>query len=172
MPKIITAKRRETEADQAREYVKTHILLPSALIGMVFMVAGALSFIYQFMSEPFGWRAFVEMSGLLVVGMVVGWTQTVYQRYLLREHPAFFAGRMKLFSRGPLKRPKRDAITQSLEHPGRNWVPLAYLAGALILLGASFAVATYGHVYFVASFFMPWVGFFWAKMFFWRSVLK
>lgn len=172
MPKIITARRRESEVDQAREYVKTHILLPSALVGMVFMVAAALSFLYQFLSDPFGWQTFVEMSGLLVVGIIAGWIQASYQRYLLREHPGFFAGRLKIFSRGALKRTKRDALTPTLEHSGRKWVPLFYLVGILVLVATSFVVSMYGRLYFVTAFFMPWVGFFWAKMFFWRSVLK
>lgn len=171
MPKIITARRRETDVDRAEEYVRTHILLPSALIGMVFMIAGVLALIYQFLSETFGWRPFVETSGLLIVGIIVGWGQTLYHRFLLRKYPAFFASRMKLFSRGPLKRPKRDTVAQALEHPGRSWVPPAYVGGILLLLGASFAAATYGHLYFIAAFFMPWAGFFWAKMFFWRKVL-
>lgn len=172
MPKIITARRRESEGGQAREYVKTHILLPSALIGMVFMVASVLALIHQFMSDTFGWRPFVETSGLLFVGMIVGWAHTLYQRFVLRAYPAVFAARMKLFSRTSLKRPKREALAQPVEHPGKNWIPLGYVAGALILLGASFATATYGHLYFVAAFFMPWLGYFWAKMFFWRSVLQ
>lgn len=172
MPKIITAKRRESETDQAREYVKTHVLLPNALIGMVFMVAGVLALIYQFMSESFGWRPFVETSGLVLTGIVLGWIHTRYQRYLLDRYPGFFAGRLKLFSKGTLKRQKREVLAQPLEHPGRSWVPLAYAVGILALLGASFATATYGHLYFVAAFFMPWLGYFWARMFFWRSVLQ
>jgi hypothetical protein len=171
VPKIITAKRRETDVDRAQEYVRTHILLPSALIGMVFMIAGALALIYQFMSETFGWHPFAETSGLLAVGIMAGWGQTLYHRFLLQHYPSFFANRMKLFSRGPLKRPKRDTVVQTIEHPGRNWVPLAYVGGILLLLSASFAAAAYGHLYFVAAFFMPWAGFFWAKMFFWRKVL-
>jgi hypothetical protein len=172
LPKIITARRRESEADQAREYVKTHILLPSSLIGMVFMVAGVLALVHQFMSLSFGWQHFVETSGLLMSGMLVGWAHSRYQRYVLREYPAFFAARMKLFSRGPLKRPKRETPEQSLDHRGRGWIPLAYVVGILALLGVSFTVATYGHLYFVAAFFMPWVGYFWAKMFCWRKVLQ
>ena len=173
MPKIITAKRLEGETDRAREYVRTHILLPSGLLGLIFMVAGTAALIYQFMSEAYGWRPFVETSGLLLAGVAIGWAQTRYQQYLLREHPAHFAGRMKLFSQpAAMKRSRREALAQPLEHAGRHLVPWAYLAGIIALLGAALAVAILGHLYYVAAFLMPWVGFFWAKMFFWRGLLK
>lgn len=172
MPKIITARRIEGETDRAREYVKTHILFPSGLLGLIFMVAGTLALIHQFMSEAYGWRPFVETSGLILAGAALGWGQTRYHQYLLREHPAHFAGRMKMFSQPKMKRPKRDVLAQSLDHPGRHLVPWGYLAGIGLLVGASTATALFGHLYYVAAFLMPWMGFFWAKMFFWRGVLK
>jgi hypothetical protein len=172
MPKIITGKRRETEADQAREYVKTHILLPSGLLGMIFMVAGAASLVYQFMYESFGWQSFLETTGLLLTGMMAGWAQTRYHRFLLRKYPAHFAGRMKIFSQSSLKRQKRDIQGKSLDHPGRQWIPFGYVIGFGMILGAAASVALYGNLYYVTAFFMPWVGFFWAKMFFWRQVLR
>jgi len=172
MPKIITAKRREVESDRAREYVRTHILLPSGLLGLIFMVAGTAALIYQFMTEPYGWRPFIETCALLLTGITAGWAQTRYHQYLFRTHPAHFAGRMQLFSRKTLRRSKREALVQQpLAHPGRGLVPWAYLVGILGILGLSLATAVLGHVYYAAAFFMPWAGFFWAKMFFWRNVL-
>lgn len=171
MPKILTAKRRESETDRAREYVKTHILFPSGVLGLIFMVAGTAALVYQFMSETYGWRPFVETSGLILSGVALGWAQTKYHQYLLREYPAHFAGRLKLFSQAALKRSKREALPQPLDHPGRNLLPLAYVLGIGGLLGASMACAILGHVYYVTAFLMPWAGFFWAKMFFWRGVL-
>jgi hypothetical protein len=171
MPKIITPKRREGETERAREYVKTHILFPSGLLGLIFMVAGTAALIHQLISEGYGWRPFLETSCLLLTGLAAGWAQTRYHQYLLRKFPAHFAARMKLFSQAPLRRQKREGLTQPLEHPGRALVPWAYLLGILAVLTGSAATAIFGHLYYVAAFFIPWIGFFWAKTFFWRGVL-
>lgn len=170
MPKLITARRVENETELARQYIKRHILFPSVLLGFIMLLAGTGSLIYQFMVETYGWQTFVESTGLLMVGGSVGWGQTRYHRYLLREHPAFFADRLKRFSRGGAKRTKREQTSQELEHPGRQWVPWCYLGGIAGILGLSIAIAMWGHVYYMAALLMPWAGFFWAKMFFWREV--
>jgi hypothetical protein len=172
MPKIITAKRLEGETEQAREYVKTHILFPSGVLGLILMIAGTGSLIYQFLFEAYGWRTFVESTGLLLAGTVIGWLQTSYHKFVLREHPAYFAGRLRIFTRTGQKRPKREATTVELHHWGRQWVPLYYVLGAGILVGISFWSSISGQVYYMAAFLLPWAGFFWAKMFFWRGVLE
>lgn len=171
MPKIITAKRLESEAEKAREYVKTHILFPSGLLGLVFMISGMASLAYQFLAETYSWHTFLESSVLLVMGGLLGWTQTRYHRFLLREYPEHYASRMRTFTRGRRSKPKREAPSPPLDHQGRALVPFAYLAGILLLLGASALGAMVGHVYYVAAFLLPWAGFFWAKLFFWRGVL-
>lgn len=171
MPKIITTKRLEGETEKAKAYVKTHILFPSGLLGLIMMLSGSAALVYQFVAETYGWRTFLESSGLILTGVVLGWVQTRYQRYLLREHPAHFAGRMRIFSRTGLKRGKRDAPSPALTHPGRSLVPFAYLLGFGLLVGASALTSMFGQVYYVAAFLLPWAGFFWAKMFFWRGVI-
>lgn len=171
MPKIITAKRLEGDTDKAREYVKAHIILPSALLGLMFMVAGAAALAYQLMVESYSWRTFLNSTGLLVAGGIVGWGQTRYHQYLLREHPGHFAARMKLFTRSGLRRVKRESPFVPLEHRGRNLVPLGYVLGLTLLFGLSGAASVRGEVYYLAGFLMPWVGFFWAKTYFWRAVL-
>ncbi len=171
MPKIITAKRLAGESELAREFVKTHILFPSGLLGLILMIAGTGSLIYQFMFEAYGWRTFIESTVLLMVGILIGWAQTCYHKYLLREHPGYFANRLKTFARTGPKRSKRDIPASDLHHWGRNWVPLYYVLGAGALIGVSFVSSISGQVYYMAAFFMTWAGFFWAKMFFWRGVL-
>lgn len=171
MPKIITAKRLEGESDMAREYVKTHILFPSGLLGLIFLVSGTGSLIYQFMFEDYGWRTFVESTALLMAGGLLGWGQTRYHQYLLREHPGYFAGRLRMFSRTGQKRSKRELPVPDLQHPGRNLVPLYYAVGAVGLFGAAALSAVFGQVYYMAAFLMPWAGFFWAKMYFWRDLM-
>lgn len=171
MPKIITARRLEGETERARDYVKTHILFPSGLLGLMFMVAGTLSLAYQLMAQTYSWRTFLESSLLLFCGMLLGWAQTRYHQYLLREHPEHFAGRMRTFSRIGRTRSKRGPVAAPLHHRGRSLVPLGYLLGIGVLLGISALSAMAGHVYAVAAFLMPWAGFFWAKLFFWRGVV-
>ncbi|MGH7166356.1 MAG: hypothetical protein ACREIS_12620 [Nitrospiraceae bacterium] len=171
MPKLITAQRLSGEADKAREYVKVHILFPSGLLGLVFMVAGVSALIYQFVVDTYGWRTFVESTGLVLLGGLLGWAQTRYHRYLLEAHPGYFASRMRVFSRRSHKRVKKEAPSPSLEHSGRHLVPIGYLLGVALLMSASGVTWTAGHVEGVGAFVLPWAGFFWAKMFFWQGVV-
>lgn len=171
MPKIITAKRREGETDKAREYVKVHILLPSSLLGLVCLVAGTFALVYQFFAETYSWRTLLQSTGLMMIGGVLGWGQTRYHQYLLREHPGYFAGRLHTFARGGLRRSRRGGVPSPPEHEGQRLVPLCYLLGVASLVGAALLSAMLGQVYFVAAFLLPWAGFFWAKTFFWRRVL-
>jgi hypothetical protein len=171
MPKIITAQRLSGEADKAREYVKVHILFPSGLLGLVCMVAGVSALVYQFVVDTYSWRTFVDSMGLVLLGGLLGWAQTRYHRYLLDVHPGYFASRMRVFSRAGHKRAKKDSTSPPLEHPGRQLVPIGYLVGVALLLTGSGVVWTAGPVDGVGAFVLPWAGFFWAKMFFWRGVI-
>lgn len=171
MPKLITAKRVESEIDLARKYAKTHILFPSALLGSILMLAGTAALVYQFAVETYNWKTFAESTGLLALGGVLGWIQTRYHRYVLQEDPGYFAGRLRTFSKAGHKRSKREAPVQPVEHAGSRVVPFLYVAGVVFLLGVSSACAIAGDVDPMAAFLMPWGGFFWSKMFFWRGVL-
>jgi hypothetical protein len=51
-------------------------------------------------------------------------------------------------------------------------VPLGYVLGIGVLLGLSALSLSSGEVDKVAAVMMPWAGFFWAKLFFWRRVLR
>ena len=171
MPKIITAHHHETEQEKAREYVKTFILFPSSLLGLIFMVAGGAAVLYQFFTMSYGWRTFLETTALLVLGGVLGWAQTRYHRYVFANHPDHFAARVRSFARRGQKRGRKEAPSVPLEHRGRRYVPFAYAAGVLLIVAAASAVSMTGHSYALSAFFLPWAGFFWAKMFFWRGVL-
>ncbi|MGH7208328.1 MAG: hypothetical protein ACREIL_02975 [Nitrospiraceae bacterium] len=172
MTKLITTRRLEGETEKAREYVKVYILFPSGLLGLMFMLSGTAALLYQFFAETYSWRTFLQSTVLLVAGGLLGWGQTRYHQYLLREHPGHFAGRMRVFSRGGLKRGRKESPLPSLEHRGRSLVPLFYMLGIGALCGASALASMFGQVYYVAAFLLPWAGFFWAKMFFWRGVLR
>lgn len=171
MPKLVTLKRQESEVEKAHEYVKTHMLVPASVLGLVCVVSSAAALVYQFITETYGVRALEETTGLLAAGALLGWGQTRYHRYLLREFPGHFANRLRVFERTGTKKTKKDVAAVVLDHPGRSLVPLFYVLGVGVLLGLSgFSVAG-GSVDKVAAFLMPWAGFFWAKLFFWRKVL-
>jgi hypothetical protein len=171
MPKIITSRRIEGESEKAREYVRTHIVLPSSVLGLVFMVAGMAALVYQFVYISYDWRTFLESAGLLLMGMLFGWVQTRYHHYLLREFPETFAGRMKLFAKNRAKRPRKEITIPAIQHRYRQYVPFGYAMGGIALFAAAAWSSVLGQTYYVAAFLLPWVGFFWAKVFFWRGML-
>lgn len=172
MPKIITARRLEGEHDKALEYIKGHILFPSGLLGLIFMVAGMASLAYQFMALSYDARTFAESFGLLAVGALLGWGQTRYHQYVLREDPGYFAARMRVYSKAGQRRLRKESVSSGVVHRGKEAVPFLYLLGVALLLSASAWISFAGRTYYVAAFLMPWAGFFWAKMFFWRGLLK
>lgn len=172
MPKLVTVKRIEGNIERAREYVKTYILFPSGLLGLIFLISGTASLGYQMMAtDTYTGNTFFESMGLLLFGGILGWLQTRYHRYLLQQHPDHFASRMKSSSQGNRLRSKRAELNTVTLHPGRQWVPLAYLIGGVTILTASALSSMLGHVYYMAAYLLPWAGLFWAKLFFWRGVL-
>lgn len=171
MPKLVSVHRQESEIEKAHEYVKTHMLFPAGLLGLISVVSSAAALVYQFVTATYGLRAFEETTGLLAAGVLLGWGQTRYHRYLLRAFPWYFAARMRAYERTGLKKSKKDVAAVLLDHPGRAWVPLGYVLGVVVLLGLSGLSMANGYVDKVAAFLMPWAGFFWAKLFFWRRVL-
>jgi len=171
MPKIITAHRAQDEQHQAREYIRRHILLPSSILGLIFMVSGLAAMVYQFFSLGYGGETFLESIGLLLAGVLIGWLQTRYHHYLLDRFPGHFAARLRLFAKDPRKRSRKEPPVPRIDHAGRSIVPFGYAAGAALLFGLSAISSMLGHTYYVAAFLIPWMGFFWAKVYFWRSVL-
>ncbi len=168
MPKLVTAKRLEGEQEKAREYVKSHILFPSSVLGLIFMLAGAATLIFQFVADRYGWWTFLQSTLLIVAGAMLGWGQTRYHRYLLFNYPAHFANRMKPAGKG--KQSLKAVVLPHVEHPGRTLVPWLYAAGLLGLFGAGALAVALGEVYFAAGFTLPWAGFFWAKLYCWRDI--
>lgn len=172
MPKLVTVQRQEVELEKAQQYVKTHMLFPSGLLGLICVISSAAALVYQFVTETYGVQAFEETTGLLAAGALLGWGQTRYHRYLLREFPGYFAARMRAFERKGTKKSKKDVAAVQLDHRGRSLVPLGYVLGIGVLLGLSALSLYSGEVDKVAAVMMPWAGFFWAKLFFWRRVLR
>ena len=53
MGKMITAKRKDNEGEQAQLYIKTHILFPAGLMGLLAMVIGIVALVYQLIIETY-----------------------------------------------------------------------------------------------------------------------
>jgi hypothetical protein len=171
MPKMITAKRQEDETEKAQEFVRTYILFPSSLLGLIAIVVGVIALGFQVWSGTYGWDTFTYSSGLIVAGVLLGLIQTKYQQYLLREFPGYFANRMKAFTQRSIRKAKKAVTDVTIEHRGRGIVPLWYFLGIVLLFTLSvFAVVT-GFLEPVAAIALPWAGYFWAKMFFWKGLV-
>lgn len=173
MAKLITVKRAEDDLLLARAYVKSFILLPSGVLGLVCMIAGLGTLGYQLIAgDAYTAGTFMQSSGLLLAGGFVGYLQTKYHRYLLTEFPAALAARMRAASARTSGKVRKAPAVPSIEHRGRNLVPAAYILGTLVLLATSIVTAAHGEVDPVPSLLMPWAGFYWARLFFWRRVLQ
>lgn len=172
VPKLINVHHPQQTMQQAQEYVKTYILMPSGLLGLICVLGAVGGLGYQWLAtDSYSWETFYQSSGLFMSGVGLGAAQTLYQRYLLREFPEVLAARMKEGmnrQRGTLKK-RSDATT--IEHPGRQLVPLAYLLGVTIMIGGTVAASVYGRVSVVPALLMPWAGFYWVRMFLWRRVI-
>ncbi|MCA9419765.1 MAG: hypothetical protein KC592_02030 [Nitrospira sp.] len=171
MPKMITAKRHEDDTEKAQEFVRTNILLPASLLGLISVVVGVIALGFQFWAGTYGWETFTYSSALIIAGVLVGIVQTKYQQYLLREFPGHFASRMKAYSQRSVRKAKKAITEHDIEHRGRGLVPLWYFLGIVMFFALSgLAVAT-GFLQPVAAFALPWAGYFWAKLFFWKGVV-
>lgn len=173
VPKLINIQHPQQTMQQAQEYVKTYILMPSGLLGLICVIGAVGGLGYQWLAtDSYSWDTFYQSSALFMSGVGLGAAQTLYQRYLLREFPEVLAARMKgglSRQRGKLK--KRSEAT-TIEHPGRQFVPIAYLLGGILLIGGTIAAFAYGRVSIVPALLMPWAGYYWARLFLWRRVIK
>ena len=173
MPKLVTVRQLEDTTERAKNYVKAYSLFPSGFLGLVTMVAGTAALGYQLVAtESYTWATFWISSGLLIFGGCVGWAPTRYHQYILKNYPDVFASRMKPMSARRSGRAKKDPPIPAPQAPGSRWIPLVYVAGMGLLIAVSTVSMQIGQVHPIAAYLMPWGGFFWAKLYFWRAVIK
>ncbi|HJT21274.1 MAG TPA: hypothetical protein VJ746_12435 [Nitrospira sp.] len=173
MAKLVTMWRSDEIHAQAVHYVKSYILFPSGLLGLVCMIGGLGGLGYQLLAtNSYTSTTFLASSGLLLLGALCGVAQTAYHRYLLRTVPQVFAARIRTAVRKSGKKTKIDERGTTIDHTGRSLVPLGYLAGMVLLLGASALALTKGSVEAVPALLMPWAGFYWGKLFWWKGVVR
>lgn len=170
MPKLIVRQRPEAIEQQARDYVKSYILLPSGLLGLVSMIGGVGGLGYQLVaSDSYTWVTFYASTALILWGVVIGVAQTRYHRFLLQQFPEVWAARMRSATAKKGRRSKTEGEPPHIDHPGRQWAPVVYVLGTGMTLGASWAAVMFGQVDGVPAVLLPWAGFFWARLFFWRG---
>lgn len=170
MAKLISPHREVSIAGKAREYLRTHVVFPSALLGLILLVASTMGLGYQYLAKTYDGSTFIQSTGLALVGALVGWGQCRYHRYLLVHYPESLANRLRAFSKKDQSKSRKQWPMVEVEHVGRKWVPLWYLAGVLLLLGLSFAAAAWGAVYAVSAYLLPWTGFFCARVYTWKEL--
>ena len=172
MPKLVTVLRAEKIEEQARYYVRSHILLPAGTIGLVCMVGGVGSLGYQLLvNHTYSWLTFLASSALLAVGASCGWAQARYHRYLFTSFPEVYAARTRTSVAQRSKKAKAEREGPSIEHPGRGFVTAISIAGAALIFGASAAAIVRGDLDPLPAVLVPWAGFYWAKLFSWRGVV-
>jgi hypothetical protein len=173
VPKLVTVWREQDIQTQARHYVRAYILFPSGILGLVCMIGGIGSLGYQlFASSSYTWITFMTSSGLLLIGALCGFAQTKYHRFILESRPEVFAARMRSAVQRTQKKAKEVIKIPEITHPGRRWVPVAYIAGSVALLGGSIWAIMFGAMDALPALLMPWAGFYWGKLFFWRGIIK
>ena len=172
MPKLVTVLRPEKIQEQARYYVRSYILLPAGVVGLVCMLGGVGSLGYQLLvNHTYTWLTFLASSALLVVGALCGWVQTRYHRYVLATFPEVYAARMRTAVAQRSKKAKAEPDVPSIDHPGRGFVPVLSIAGAVLIFGASAAAIVRGDLDPLPAVLVPWAGFYWAKLFGWRGIV-
>jgi len=172
MPRLVSVQRPEDIQAKAQEYVKSYILFPSGLVGLICLIGGAGGLGYQLLAtDSYTWNTFYQSSALIVAGIVLGMVHTRYHQFLYRQYPDVLAARMKKLSAKPGGKSIKEPPARRIVHPGRPLVPLAYAFGVGVLLAGALAATLYGEVNVVPALLMPWAGFYWARLFFWRKVV-
>lgn len=174
MPKLVTVLKPEKIDEQARYYVRSHILLPAGTIGLICMVGGIGSLAYQLIvNHSYSWLTFVTSSVLIVVGALCGWGQARYHRYLFSTFPEVYAARLRtaVAQRNRKVKAKIEPDVPSIEYPGRGFVTAISIAGAVLIFGASAVAIIRGELDPFPAVLVPWAGFYWAKLFSWRGVV-
>ncbi len=170
MPKLIARHRPDQIVQQAQYYVKSYILLPSGIVGLLCMVGGVGGLGYQLLAtDNYTWDTFFQSTGLIVLGVVMGIAQTRYHQFLFAQFPEVLAARMRTATAKKGSKGRQDANLPVIDHQGRQLIPVAYGLGAILILGTSWFATMLGQVDAVPALLLPWAGFYWARLFFWRG---
>jgi hypothetical protein len=169
MPKIVTARRREDERERARSYLKSRLMLPTIPLGMVTLLAGYGDMAVMWMQDELTPPALLGSTVLFFCGAGWGWGHARYERYLVAACPEYLARKQKLLDAAKdYRKVKRDVPTTGPGHPGRRFALAMYAVGVLAQCGITLYYL--GQVGTYAAIFLPWAGYFNAKVIFWREL--
>ena len=169
MPKIATARRREDEMERARLYLKARLMLPTIPLGMVSLLAGYGGIVMMWVQDNLSPQALYSSTVLFLFGALWGWGHARYERYLVTVCPEYLARKLKLLEAAKEhKRMKRDVPRAGLGHRGRRFILAAYGIGICTQFGMTAYFLDQVGAY--PAFFLPWAGYFNAKVIFWRNL--
>ena len=171
MPKIATVRRQEDVRDRAKRYLKSRLMLPTIPFGMVTLLAGYGDMAVMWMQDQLTSQALFGSTVLFFSGAVWGWGHARYERYLVAKCPESLARKQKLLEAAKeYKKIKRDAGSDGPQHPGRSLVLALYVVGVSAQCGVT--IYYLGQIGAYAAIFLPWAGYFNAKVIAWRDLFK
>ena len=148
MAKLISLKQQEGHDARATAYIKAYMLFPAGILGLISMIGGVGGLGYQLIAtDSYTWWTFLQSSGLLLLGGVLGWVQTTYHRWILTNRPEVFAARMRQPTVSKSGKPKRESAASQEQASGSPWAPGAYMVGLALLLAGSMVSMLYGAVH-------------------------
>lgn len=169
MPKIVTARRREDERERARLYLKSRLMLPTIPLGMVALLAGYGDMAVMWFQDELMPPVLMGSAILFFGGAVWGWGHARYERYLVATCPEYLARKQKMLDAAKdYKKVRRDTPAAGPDHPGRRFVLAMYVVGILAQCGVTLYYL--GQMGAYAAIFLPWAGYFNAKVIFWREL--
>ena len=170
MPKLVTVKKTGIERQQAVRYIKNSFVYPSALIGLVCLVVGYGAVIYLMIRGRPMEGLLTHSLFLLAVGLALGLLQAIYQHYLFRAHPGYFAERVRQNDLRLSGRFKKIGLPPTVEHSFRWAVPIAYLAAAS---AASYSIILwYPNVNLLSAVLLVLAGFHNIRFFYMKRLVK
>jgi hypothetical protein len=170
MVRVATVRRAESEQQKAIQYIKTSIVYPSALLGLISLVLGYGALIYLFFKGRFFANVVLDSFILLGVGVLLGWLQYFYQRYLFENFPEYYAERRRRAERLRSGQARKLAVLEKPNHKGRRIVTYIYI-GAFV--GAVAMMITYAtRLNPLSSVFLLLAGFYNVRFFFWKRKLR
>ena len=122
MAKLISLKQQEGHDARATAYIKAYMLFPAGILGLISMIGGVGGLGYQLIAtDSYTWWTFLQSSGLLLLGGVLGWVQTTYHRWILTNRPEVFAARMRQPTVSKSGKPKRESAASQEQASGSAW---------------------------------------------------
>lgn len=170
MVRVVTARRAESERQKAIQYIKTSIIYPSALLGLISLVLGYGALIYLLFKGRFLASVVLDSFVLLGVGILLGWLQYFYQRFLFENHPEYYAERRRRTELLRAGQARKLDVLEKPNHKGRRIIPYIYL-GAFV--GAVAMVITYAtRLNTLSAVFLLLAGLYNVRFFFWKRKLR